>query len=371
MQPIDNQNSLPKYLQLKEIMLQHFQEAHYEADQKLPTESELIEQFQVSRSTVRQTLAELVNDGIIYKIQGSGAFFAGNAHALHKRSQLIGVLTPRMSYYIYPELIQGIDDVARQHRYNIVVGAANANPDQELPSFTQLLEKDIDGVLFEPTGGYSSIQEAEVFQHMKGLRIPVVLMNWAIDELDVSYVSLNDLTGGFKAATYLLEAGHRRIACVYPADKIPARQRYEGYRKALEEYGVPYDRRLDKATNGMLWDEPGHIQTLVTELLELGKDRPTAIFFFNDDAALRAYETIRQAGLTIPGDISIMGYDDFEFSARVEVPLTTVIHPNYQIGKWAAEILFDEIEDNTIPPRQIILKPTIAERSSVTRCSSF
>lgn len=363
---IDEHSSLPKYLQLKEIMLAHFQEAHYETGQKLPTENELIEQFEVSRSTVRQTLAKLVSEGIIYKIQGSGAFFAGHLQTLRKRSRLIGVLTPRISYYIYPELIQGIDDVAQQHRYNMVVGTANARPDQELASFRQLLEKEIDGLLFEPTGGYDSIRDAEVFQQMEGLRIPVVLMNWAIDELDLSHVSMNDFDGGFKAVNYLLEAGHRRIACVYPADKIPARQRYHGYRKALENYGARYDSRLDKATIGIKWDEPGHIETLTRELLDLGEHRPTALFFFNDDAALRTYNVIRSAGLRIPEDISIMGYDDFEFSARVDVPLTTVIHPNYQIGKWAAEILFDEIENQkSTLPRHTILKPTIVERRSV------
>ena len=363
---IDEHSSLPKYLQLKEIMLAHFQEAHYGAGQKLPTENELIEQFEVSRSTVRQTLAELVSDGIIYKIQGSGAFFAGHSQKILKRSRLIGVLTPRISYYIYPELIQGIDDIAQQHRYNMVVGTANARPEQELASFRQLLEKDIDGLLFEPTGGYDSIRDAEVFREMEGLRIPVVLMNWSIDELDLSYVSMNDFEGGFKAVNYLLEAGHRRIACVYPSDKIPAQQRYQGYRKALENYNVRYDSRLDKATIGIKWDEPGHIETLTRELLDLGEHRPTALFFFNDDAALRAYDVIRSAGLQIPDDISIMGYDDFEFSARVDVPLTTVIHPNYQIGKWAAEILFDEIENqNNTPPRHTILKPIIAERRSV------
>ncbi len=363
---IDNEKSLPKYLQLKEIIFQHFNDAQYGTGQKLPTESELIEQFGVSRSTVRQTLAELVSEGIVYKIQGSGTFFAGNSKTSQQRSQLIGVLTPRISYYIYPHLIQGIDDTIQKRRYNIVVATANASPEQEVASLKQLLEKEIDGLLFEPTGGYEKVREAEVFRVLECLNIPVVMMNWAIDELDLSYVSMNDFEGGFKATNYLIEAGHQRIACVYPGDKIPALQRYNGYRKALETHGIKYDNRLDKCTTGVKWDDPGHMHTLTEELIALGDKRPTAMFFFNDDAALRAYDTIRKAGLKIPDDISIMGYDDFEFSARIEVPLTTVVHPNDQIGKWAAEILFDEIENKTnTPPRQMLLKPTIAERDSV------
>lgn len=363
---IDPEKPIPKYLQLKDIITQYFQKAQLKAGEKIPTETELMEQFQVSRSTVRQTLAELVNEGVIYRRQGSGTFFAGDDPAGQAQSHLIGVLTPRISYYIYPKLIQGIDEVARQQRYNIVLTNADANPDQELAMLEQLLEKDIEGLLLEPTGGFKDLHESKLFQVVQNLRIPVVLMNWAIDEFDISYVSLNDVEGGFKATKYLLDAGHRRIAYLYPDDKIPALQRYQGYRNALEVAGVPYDRRFDKPTIGVLWDDLEHMKRLIQELLVLGDDRPTAIFFFNDDAALHAYTTIREAGLRIPEDISIIGYDDFEFAARMDVPLTTIIHPNYQIGKWAAEILFDEIKQRgQNPTRHLILRPTLAERASV------
>src|SRR5512136_2530395 len=137
---IDPEKPIPKYLQLKDIITQYFQKAQLKAGEKIPTETELMEQFQVSRSTVRQTLAELANEGVIYKRQGSGTFFAGDDQIGQAQSHLIGVLTPRISYYIYPKLIQGIDEVARQKRYNIILTNADANPDQELAMLEQLLE---------------------------------------------------------------------------------------------------------------------------------------------------------------------------------------------------------------------------------------
>jgi GntR family transcriptional regulator of arabinose operon len=193
-------------------------------------------------------------------------------------------------------------------------------------------------------------------------------MGWALDESHLSYVSLDDVEAGFRATSYLIEAGHRRIACIYPDDHIPGLQRYQGYRKALETYGIEHDPRFDKSGSIFKRTQTEHIiYTLTKELLELGDDRPSALFFFNDKWALRGYVAIREAGLKIPDDISVMGFDDFEFAALAEVPLTTVVHPQNQIGKWAAEILFDEIKHKGQRiPRQIIIKPTIAIRDSVT-----
>jgi GntR family transcriptional regulator of arabinose operon len=369
---IDADRPIPKYLQLTEILKQHFKDQHYQADQKIPTEDDLIEQFQISRNTVRQALAELVNEGIIYKIQGSGSFFSGTAQEEQNRSYLIGVIVPRLSFYIYPQVIQGIDDVAHRKRYNIVLGSSDVKPEKELACLEQLLEKGIDGLLIEPSGGYQPFQDSQNFRLLKTLTIPIVVMDWALDDLEISYVSPHDVEGGFRATSYLVRAGHKRIACVYPNDTLPGIQRYQGYRKALATYQLAYDSQIEKSTTILKWNEPGQIATMVMELIALGDDKPTAVFFFNDDAALQGYEVMRNAGLTIPEDISIIGFDDSEFAVRTEVPLTTMIHPKYQLGKWAAEILFDHIEHNgQRTPWQMLLNPAIAVRNSVKWIQSY
>lgn len=363
---IDADKPIPKYLQLKEILKRHFKDEKYRADQKIPTENELIEQFQVSRNTVRQALAELANEEVIYKIQGSGSFFAGETADDLKHSYLLGVIVPRLSFYIYPQIIQGIDDIAHQKHYNIVLGSSDVSPEKELVCVKQLLKKNIDGLLIEPSGGFQHFEDSENFRVLKELTIPVVFMDCAIDDPEVSYVSPDDVEGGFRATSYLIEAGHRRVACVCPNDNIPGMKRYQGYRKALETYGIGYDSRLDKSTPILKWNEPGHVAMLMRELIDLRNDRPTAVFFFNDDGALHGYTAIRDAGLKIPHDISILGFDDSELAARAEVPLTTMIHPKYQLGKWAADILFEHIDhQGQTPPRQMILNPTIAVRDSV------
>jgi GntR family transcriptional regulator of arabinose operon len=364
---IDAAKPVPKYLQLKEITKQYLKNEEYKPDQKIPSENELVEQFQISRNTVRQALQELVREGFIYKKQGLGSFFSGKTQSDQQdRSYLIGVVTPLISSYIYPQIIHGVDDIARQKRYNIVLGSSNASPEKELACLQQLLEKHIDGLLFESTGGFQNFRDSHVFRILKELTIPVVFMDCVPDDPEVSYVSLDDVEGGFKATSYLIRAGHQRIACVYPQDHLAGMQRYTGYRKALATYQIVYESAFDKPTSALEWNvaDPGY--HLTRELLSLGHNRPSAIFFFNDAAALRAYNAIREAGLKVPDDISIMGFDDFEFAALADIPLTTVAHPKYNIGKWAAEILLTQIENpHRNLPTQLLFNPPIVVRDSV------
>lgn len=365
---INSEKSIPKYLQLKEIVKRHLTDGHYQVDQKIPSENDLMTQFQVSRSTVRQTLAELVNEGVIYKKQGRGSFFSGKTQSEQHRSYLIGVIVPRLSFYIYPKIIQGINDIVHQKRYNIVLGSSETDPDKEPACLEQLLEKNIDGLLFEPSTSPHRFLDSKMYNYLKNLPIPVIFMDWALDTSEVSYVSLDDVEGGFRATSYLLEAGHRRIAYVYPNTHVPGIQRWQGYRKALAEYGISYDSRLIKTNTTLSWHEANHGCLLMKELIALGADRPTAVFFFNDETALQACVAIREAGLKIPDDISVMGFDDSDLAVLAEPPLTTMIHPKYQIGKWAAELLCDQIEHqgrNT--PQQMILHPAIAIRDSVKK----
>jgi len=197
-------------------------------------------------------------------------------------------------------------------------------------------------------------------------------MDWALDNSNVSYVSLDDVEGGFRATNYLIEQGHRRIAYIYMANHVPGILRYTGYRKALEAHNIPFDARLEKSRPIFKWLRADYAYTLTTELLTLGDERPTALFFFNDEAAMRGYAAIREAGLRIPDDISVMGFDDSQLASLAEVPMTSVIHPKHQIGKWAAEMLFEQLESagrNT--PRQMILHPSIAIRDSVAALLNF
>ncbi|MCP4398781.1 MAG: LacI family transcriptional regulator [bacterium] len=135
---------------------------------------------------------------------------------------------------------------------------------------------------------------------------------------------------------------------------------HKDYVKTLDTY---FRQLLEKPIDGLLFEPTGGYQNIRdAEIFRMLRELTIPVVA----AALRAYPIVRKAGLTIPDDMSIMGYDDADFAARVDVPLTSVVHPKYQIGKWAAKILFDEIaHDEQRAPHQMIIKPTLAVRDSV------
>ena len=361
--------SLPKYLQLKETLLRYLNDERYEADQKLPTEHALIEQFHVSRGTIRQALAELENEGVLYRIQGSGTFFSGKTPDALVSTDLLGVITPFINDYIFPEIIHGITDIAQQKGFNVVLGVSQANPGKELGCIEQLLAKGIEGLIFDPAFDFKFTPDAALFGFLKTLTIPVVFMGVVIDDHEVSYVSLDDVGAGFTATSYLVKAGHRRIACIYPTSPLSGIHRYQGYRKALKAHGIVYDSRLDKAIEEdrrIKNNVPTQISLLLQELFDLGDERPTAMMFYNDGMAVHGYGCIEAAGFRIPDDISLISFDDSERALQPVVKLTSIIHPKYYLGKWAGEIVLDQIA-NPIPhfPRHLLIAPTIAERDSV------
>ena len=365
---IDPTSPEHKYVQLQGMLQQYLRDADFEADQKLPTEDELIKRFQVSRVTVRKALQALAEAGVIYKIQGSGTFFSGKMPVNREASYLIGVITPLEFTYIYPQIIQGIGAVAQDKHYNLVLGGSKANPDRELTCLRQLSNKNIDGLIFEPSSGFRYEPDAEIVKMLDALTIPVVFMNWAIDDPQRSYVALDDLEGGALATKYLITAGHRRIACIQPSNHLCGIHRLRGYRQALEDSLIPYDERLVKCSDALLRSTAAETERMLGELLALGAERPTAIVYFNDEFAVFGDRYLRQAGLRIPEDISMIGYDDSDLALQTSVPLTSVIHPKYHIGKWAAEILLEHIETPERRfPRHLLVTPRLAERSSVRR----
>lgn len=362
----------PKYRQLKEAILRILSDERYAADQKIPTEEALISQFQVSRGTVRQAIAELESEGVLYKIQGSGTFFSGNMPDAPISNALIGVLTPRIDTYIFPKIIQGITDVAEEKGYHIMLGISPRNPTEEFDCIEKLLAKGIDGLLIDPP--FNVAVGAAFLEFLKTMTIPVVLMDVMVDQPELSYVSLDDVEGGFKATSYLIEAGHRRIACIYPTNRLSGAHRHQGYRKALEAHAIAHDDRLEKAIPTETKTEPSaqtqpkhpHIPVLVQELLDLGDERPTAIVFYNDGMAVRGYQHLEAAGLRVPEDISIISFDDSDLALQPNVHLTSVIHPKYYLGKWAAELILDQIaHPGQYFPRHLLIAPTLAIRDSV------
>ncbi|WP_181173593.1 LacI family DNA-binding transcriptional regulator [Mesorhizobium sp. B2-3-12] len=168
-----------------------------------------------------------------------------------------------------------------------------------------------------------------------GLDIPVILLNCYTSDYAFPAVVPSEIAGGQSSTRHLISHGHRRIATITGEPWMQAAQdRLKGYRRALATADIPFDGEL--VVEGDWSASAGYAATV--KLLAL-KDRPTAIFCQNDRTAIGCYEALKEAGLHIPADISVVGYDDEEIARHLFPPLTTSILPHMAMGQWAIEQL--------------------------------
>ena len=311
----------------------------------------------IHRFSIRPETAEKVRSAA----RELGYYPNASAKALaSNQTKSIGLILTRSPEYIasdpfLPQILSGTLDVAKQHSLSLLVEWVE--PGEQLETYLQLTRAHhIDGmILMTPRTddtGIEALQEAD---------IPVVVMGY-IPGSTLHSVDVDNLGAAQKAVEYLISLGHRQIACITNA-AIPytsAAQRLSGYRQALEAAGIPYDP--DLVREGDFGGQSGYKQ--MKSLLESGK-KFSAAFIASDAVALGAYNAIREAGLTIPGDISIVGFDDLLLSSFISPSLTTIRMPAREIAQDSCYLLmrlmkreFPESRTTSLPTELIVREST-------------
>lgn len=366
-------NQRLKYIAVRDQLANTFDREQYQAGQQLPTENELSRSLGVSRTTVRQALELLTNQGIIVKRQGSGTYYQGIAEvpeqANHPKTKkgFIGLVNFNFMGYIYPEIIQGMEETLAKEGYSLAIAPCNQNHAKETESVERLVEQGVKGLIIEPSQNLQINESHPLNRIIRRLTIPVVTTHWGITNQMVSTVSMDDVMVGFQATKYLLDRGHRRIGYIMKSDVQAGHDRFTGYKKALTEAGIAFDpARVSQYT--LEDEEPGILvaYNATMELLNHPGSRPSAIFYFNDQTAQQGYRAIQDSGLRIPENISVISVDNYRPSALMYPPLTTFEHPKYELGRWAAKILLSEMEPRS--PKlhmKMVFEPVLVERKSV------
>lgn len=393
---IDENSPLPKYSQLSERLAELITNGTLTAQTRLPSENELYDLLNVSRSTIRKALADLEDRSLVYRRQGQGSFVAaitpsqvsgapngspqgvipaqphrqakssrGQLHAIPDNSGgIIGLLVPGMSNEIYPAIIRGVEEIAAEQGCTVFIGNTYSDRDRELLLMEQMIDLKVNGLIIEPTHARQDTPDTRNFQVLSKYPCPCVLIDNDIPGLNLSRVIIDDLAGGRLATEYLISHGHRRIAYLYKESVLAAADRYSGYLAALEAAGITPDPNLIIAyTEAQEGEYPGY--TLTKKLIER-PDRPSAIFYYNDDLAFGGIRAIRDSGLTIPNDISVIGSDNAQSAGSPEYQLCSIEHPKYFVGRWAADILFNQIQSGRNWIRRCItIHPELVVRTSV------
>ena len=274
-------------------------------------------------------------------------------------TRTIGVAVSDISNPFFARVIKGIENAARQRGYNIIL-CESTEKDRlkvEKESIEILLKKRVAGLLLTPVH-----EEVIDILVKKGREIPFVLMSRHFIKTPANYVVSDDILGSYLATEHLIEKGHRKILYLNGFSRLSdARDRLAGHKKALLEKGIPFDESLVKAVPGINMEEAyDSVKRILSKKVNF-----TAIFCFCDYLAMGAMRAIHQAGLRIPDDIAIVGYDDVEVATILEPPLTTVYTPKYQLGRKAVEILLDHLLGKKRKIfRQVVVRPKLIVRKS-------
>lgn len=351
----------PKYQILKEYIIDTIGSERLSPGDKIWSENQLTEKFNVSRYTVRQAIGELANEGWLYKVHGKGTFVGNRIDQRENQTKTIGVMTTYLNDYIFPSIILGIDGVLSKAGYNMVLGCTYNQHDKERVCLENFIRAGIDGFIVEPTKSALPNPNLDLYRQIIDSGIPVFFIHGRYQQLDCPYVAVDDTRAGYLAASYLIGLGHKKIGAIFKIDDIQGHYRFKGFQEAHREAGMSLD------DSNILWFDTEDVKNRLTRFDGKGFDglikKCSAIVCYNDQIALKAMDVIREKGMSIPDDISLVSFDDSQLAVVSEVKLTTVAHPQEKLGKAAARTLIDMMKDS-MDQDKIKLRPKLIVRGS-------
>lgn len=327
-----------------------------------PTISDVAAEAGVGRSTAARTLGGYgyASDEVRERVLAAAERIGYRANALARSvstgvSHTLGLIVADLANPFFGGVVRGISDASRARGFDTLVLSTHEDLSEEVAATNVLIDKRVDGIIVA-----SAALDAASAGHIEQARasgIPVVLVDRAVPGLDIDAVVIDNRDAARDAVSRLLAAGHRRIGFVWgpPIEERPQRrrdlvgvvarnlwtdgERLQGYLDALDDEGIVFD--ADLVMVGAKTEE--HAQAEVARMLDL-PEPPTALFCTENDAMTGSLRALRQAGLRVGADMSLIGFDDSSWAAVMEPPLTMIEQPTLALGTQAADVLFAAID---------------------------
>lgn len=327
----------------------------YPPGARLPTEQELAQTTGTSVRTVRRAVDDLVAEGLVARRQGSGTFVQMPQRGPTRRIT-IGVMMPDTAFY-YPRVLQGVEEALTEAGHRMEFACSRYDQDLEARILAEMLEGGVDGLLLSPT--LSGAEPAhDYLRRLADFPVPVVLMERRGRRLSDTneYVCTHHEAGAYDAVHHLARLGHTKIGLTLREPSPTAAPVADGYREAARELGIePVEFRAMREEWG---------QTTANRCLDQLRDEGcTAVLCFGDRQAALLASAARRAGVDIPGDLAVVAYDD-EIADLPDISLTAVAPPKYLLGRTAAELLLQRLDQPDLPHRQVLLRPGMTVRAS-------
>lgn len=320
----------------------------------LPSEKELCSEFAVARGTIRQALQTLEREGFLRREQGRGTFVRLSPPAPDKTEpRRMAFIVPYVRDSSVPGILIGFQQVAEQANFSVIFNHVNNDTAQQERVIHKLVDEGVAGIALYPVDS----ENVAYLERLSRGRFPIVLIDRYLRAASSDYVMTDHFGGAVRATHYLFDQGHLGVGFVtWLSPAISMEHRYLGYVQALAERGVQLDERLICRVQGYPMIDLSPLSHYLS-----GPDRPGAIFAANDQIAIALYRAAGSIGLSIPEDLSIIGFDNLDVSAHLDPPLTTMAQPFLEIGQAAADLLLRRIigehgyyEQITFPARLIV-----------------
>lgn len=255
------------------------------------------------------------------------------------RSHLIGVVVPSFMYSFFSEVMEGANHVLEAAGYQSVLTVSGEDPNREAKQVEALLSRQVEGLIIVSC---QRRDELSMFERLKHRSIPFLTVGRRVEGLKSCFVGVDNVAAGKIVTQHLIDRGRRRIAHLSGPENMTSIMRSQGYREAVKSAGLP-------VIEPTIVNREPHTLTRIVRSLVQQKDRPDAIFAYNDAAAMEGLRVLKQVGLRVPGDIALAGVGNNGFSDLLASPLTTVDQHPQVMGRKAAELLVGWLGDKRKP----------------------
>ena len=271
------------------------------------------------------------------------------------RAQMIGLIIPDIQNPFFADIARGVESVSYDNDYGLLFGLSNEDRTRQKIAMETLASESVDGVIVPPVRDSN-----DDIINMINKKIPIVCFDRRLNDLIVDTVICDNECGAYMAIKHLIERGHRRIGFIGGIPNISSsEQREKGYKKAHKEFGLKVN--LQYVREGQSTIQSG--EEIAKHLLLLDEP-PSALFAANNLMTLGVIDTINELGLTIPDDVSLVGFDDAPWAKAINPGITVVRQPSYQQGVTAADMLLKRIKEPDRPKSQLMLQPRLIIRGS-------
>jgi LacI family transcriptional regulator len=282
------------------------------------------------------------------------------------RSNNVGVIVPRVDSNFFASIIRGIEEELYPHQYNVIICQTHEDEKREIENINTLLNAQVDGILISISN--MSTENDEVIQRVIDKKVPLIFFDRRKNIKGVSSVTINDFEGGYAATQHLINQGHKNIAHLSGNQSLEIfKNRFDGYKQAMLDNGL-------KINENHILQTKSNVDAGITAAKSLLKliPPPNAIFSSSDFAALGAIQEVKEQGIRIPEDFSVVGFGNEPFTKFMELSISSIDQSPLEMGKIAAKVFLEQVNnsESSITQKNVILNPELYIRKSSSRNSN-